>query len=645
MNHRHDIDGLRAVAVIPVLLYHAGFGFSGGYVGVDVFFVISGFLITGLIVKEMDEKTFSLSNFWERRIRRILPALALMVIGALIGGWFVLMPEDYRSFGRSAMAQALLSSNIHFWRDSSYFAPAADLKPLLHTWSLAVEEQYYLIFPVFVMVIMRYSRRGLAPLILLVGLGSLVLSILGTYRYPSATFYLLPTRAWELMIGSFLALVRPPGSRLHSEWLSGAGMMAVIAAMFVYDDHTKFPGIAALLPCLGTAAIIWGNTRQNTLVARVLSTPPLVFVGLISYSLYLWHWPLLVFSGYWILDGVPPMIKCLALAASAALAVLSWKFVETPFRKRQFVKTRAQVMTFAAGSLAAIVLAGWFIFHGDGLPARWPEAVRSIRVYTPEEIERRFGFANIETEQARSGKFLELGTRDSSKKPGLLLWGDSHAMAVLPAIDTLSKENAIRSVGAMHFGWAPLLEDEHAPPGEDLAFNRFVMEFVAKQGIRDVLLVARWNSYVNADKESGVLRHRVRQTVSALTESGARVWILKQVPAHQRNLAKRLVAAVLDGRDPNAVGLTFKDHLQRSAGERSLFDQMDGGEVHILDPIDLFSDGRGACRVVENGKALYFDGDHLTDYGAMALRPVLEPVFAAVKAGPDTNPNGARSRE
>ena len=348
--YRAHIDGLRAIAVLPVLFYHAEIGFHGGYVGVDVFFVISGYLITGLILNDLEGGRFSILDFWERRMRRILPALLVVVASCVALGWFILSPRDFKTLGESVTAQALLVSNIFFCMTSrwegGYFDQAAEVKPLLHTWSLALEEQFYLLFPFLLMLFKGVSRKMLITALFVLCCYSFILCVycshLGTYLRGPINFYLLPMRAWELLIGSCLAAIpaRPASSRWLKESLGWIGLLAILVAVFFYDRDTRFPGVAALLPSIGAALLIWANSQALTSSGKLLAARPLVFIGLISYSLYLWHWPVLLFSKYWALDPIPPTQRMLLLLASFVLAWLSWRFVETPFRKRLVLTSR-----------------------------------------------------------------------------------------------------------------------------------------------------------------------------------------------------------------------------------------------------------------------------------------------------------------
>ena len=454
MKYRAYVDGLRAVAILPVLTFHANLGTSGGFVGVDIFFVISGFLITGLILKDLDLGEFSIFDFWERRIRRILPALALIVLATLAIGWFLFLPSDFKEMGLSVLWQASLAANFYFWFDSGYFANGVDVKPLLHTWSLAVEEQFYLLFPFLLMGVAHFCRKWLTQVILILGLVSFGLSIWGTHTYPDATFYLLPTRAWELLMGAFLASLSSQYQirRLTAECLSYAGLMAIMFPVFMYSEQTRFPGAAAVLPCLGTAVIIWANGCSLTSLGKFLTIPPMVFVGLISYSLYLWHWPLLVYSKYWAFGEVPIPYRLLILAASIVLAAASWKFVETPFRKRVVLKSRPRVFAFAFMIIALLLLSGLSIYQKQGLPSRF---TKQVLQYASGASDRDFRCKH-NLEDAQTGNFIGLGSRDANQPVRVIVWGDSHAMAVMPAIDSLCKDYGVRGVGAAQFFDCPI---------------------------------------------------------------------------------------------------------------------------------------------------------------------------------------------
>ncbi|MFM7182294.1 MAG: acyltransferase family protein, partial [Verrucomicrobiales bacterium] len=377
MSYRPEIDGLRAIAVLAVVLYHAGLGCSGGFVGVDVFFVISGYLITSLILKDIERGTYSLAEFWERRSRRIIPALFVVILATLLAGGGILLPADYSDLGESAIAQTFFGANIHFWLDSGYFAEPSAEKPLLHTWSLAVEEQFYLLVPLVFWGILRNSgtrsKNRALILFFFAFLLSFALSVVRVRTNPSSTFFLLPTRAWELLMGSVLAML-PAGAMRAPHWIReticALGIGLILWSVFAYTESTLFPGISALPPCLGAAFVIWSNTGTTTRCSSILRTRPVVFVGLISYSLYLWHWPLFAYATYWFGSHVPLSVRLSLLLAGFVLAILSWRYVETPFRARKVCGTRRGIFTFAGCSLLCMCSVGLVVQVNAGFPAR-----------------------------------------------------------------------------------------------------------------------------------------------------------------------------------------------------------------------------------------------------------------------------------
>lgn len=636
--YRADIDGLRAVAVTAVLLFHADLGCDGGYVGVDVFFVISGFLITSLILKDIDRGRFQVVDFVERRVRRILPPLAVVVFASLVAGWLLLFPLELQELGQSVFAQAMLVSNVYFWLESGYFAEAAEVKPLLHTWSLAVEEQFYLLFPVLLVLINRVSRKLIIPSLLLIGGASFGFSVYSSYTYPSFNFYLLPTRAWELLMGSLLAAIpmRHFSSRWLTESLSWTGFVAIIGAIVLFDRETRFPGVAALLPCVGTSLVIWANGQSMTYLGRWLSTPPLVFVGLISYSLYLWHWPVFVFAKYWTLGTLSLNERLLLLVLSVALAILSWKCVEGPFRQRKIFAGRVQIVSFASVATVTLLLAGLVLHACKGVPSRIPtEALQ----YANAKADFPF-LCQISLMQARNGELVELGSENKHSPIDLLVWGDSHAMAALPILDIMCRENSIRGVAATHSATSPLVGYEDSSrdslKGDSLAFKETVVEFVSMQHVSNVLLIARWDHYIASDQGTDRLRSYLEPTIKNLTESGANVWIMRQVPKQRCNVPQSLASAVLYGRDLEELALPFDVFRRDFQLQDPLFEGLSRKYVGVtvLDPTDVFYvAGTTRCRIAEGGRSLYCDGDHLSSAGALLLRPLFEPVFVEIDRG------------
>ena len=639
LKYRAHVDGLRAIAILPVIFFHAGLGFTGGYVGVDVFFVISGYLIGGLILKELDGGKFRITEFWERRIRRILPALAVVVIASLVAGWFLFFPEDFKKLGQSTLAQALLGANFYFYRDASYFAQGVDMKPLLHTWSLAVEEQFYLFFPFVLIALKRFSRKSITPGILIMGVASFVLSVYCSHAHARANFYLLPMRAWELLVGSFLAAypARQAAPRWASEGLSGLGLAGILYAVFFYTSETRFPGATALLPCLGAALIIWTNDHELSFVGKLLASRFMVFIGLISYSLYLWHWPVLVFYRYWSLAPISMVQGLLLVLVSFGLAILSWKFVETPFRKKALLKKPSQVFVFGATTTAALCLAGLVVFRVQGVPSRIPPAaLEYLNGPAAASDVGPISDRELTVADARNGAFMELGDGNRNLPVDFLVWGDSHAKVLTPVLDALCRDHARRGVVAAHPQTAPLVGYASRGPwslnGDSVPFNDAVVQFIRDHHVPDVLIVARWDYYMETDNGTADLHRGLVATRDALQKAGARVWIMRQVPKYPWDVPKALASAVLHGRHPEELGALAEDYRAELLREAPLFDGLEKNSTSLtlLDPAALFVDGSGRCRVAQNGKSLYYDSDHVNAAGAMMLRPLFEPIFGKV---------------
>ena len=460
MKYRPDIDGLRAIAVVPVVLYHAGVsGFTGGYVGVDIFFVISGFLITGIIHRELMEGRFSILRFYERRARRILPALFGVVVAGLIAGWFMLSPVDYNEMGQSILSALFFVSNMWFWQNSGgYFDGATDYLPMLHTWSLAVEEQFYIIFPLLLMLLYRVGRRLLLPTIVLLVAGSLVVAIWAAPRMPSASFYLLPTRIWELGIGSLLALGLLPSAapKALREGVGALGLVAVLAPVFLYDGSTTFPGLAALPPVLGAGALIWAGTAGQVLASRLLALRPMVWIGLISYSLYLWHWPIMAFVRNRTFSvEMEPALQVITIAASVLAGWLSWRFVERPFRVpvREGGLTRGPVFGLSGIGMAGLsALAGAVAVTGGMATQRF--STEQLAAIPPESLRNPYRATCFGARPA--SEFCTFGNSDPEVPVTWFLWGDSHADALLPALIDIAESEGVKLGFAGHSACGPL---------------------------------------------------------------------------------------------------------------------------------------------------------------------------------------------
>jgi peptidoglycan/LPS O-acetylase OafA/YrhL len=628
-SYRPDIDGLRAVAVLLVLAFHAGAGCTGGFVGVDVFFVISGFLITGILLADLGAEKLTLLGFWERRIRRILPAAAVVLMASFAVGWFWLLPQDFLELGRSVMAQVLMVPNVYFYRTSGYFTQDADLKPLLHTWSLGVEEQFYVMLPFLLLMLRRVRRRSQLMVLAALGLGSLALSVAWSHSHAWANFFFLPTRAWELLLGSCLAAWKP-GPKAAPRWLreclGAAGLVMIFGSAFGYDEKTTFPGLAALLPC-GGALLILGSARSGqTLTSSVLSWRPLVFVGLISYSLYLWHWPMLAFARYWAVAPLPWHLRGLLMLAALGLAVLSWRYVECPLRQRRVLRSRRALFTAAGAVTSLLLMAGLAVEWTGGMRSRLPKEVLQ---FADGSLDHR-DYPMVTPEAAERGDFIPLGVASSAVPITLMVWGDSHAWAVMPALDELCQKHGRRAVAAVYPATFPALDyvstNPHSLRERSPAFHEAVRHYIISQKIPDVLLVATWNGHFDEGNPDQAEQALIT-TVKTLKAEGVKVWLMKSVPTYPVAIPKALASAVIHGEDPKQVGKPLAEHLKASLTETHIFAKLAAEGAGILDPMTWLSTPEKRCRVSVDGHSLYRDHHHLTVFGAKYIAPIFEPIF------------------
>jgi len=342
MKYRPEIDGLRALAVVPVILFHAGFElFSGGFVGVDVFFVISGYLITTILIDDIENKRFSFVNFYQRRAGRILPALVVVMLFSTPLAWMLLSDLALNKFGNGLMGVAAFLSNVVFWRQQGYFDESAELNPLLHTWSLAVEEQYYVLFPIFLILAWRFGKNRVFWMIVVMAVISLLLSEWGWRYRGTANFYLAPTRAWELLAGSIAAFIVQRRGVEKNNALSLIGLAAIIFSIFTYEESTPFPSVYALVPVLGVVLLVM-HADKETVAAKLLSTKPFVAIGLLSYSAYLWHQPIFAFTRVFKNQLVLEIgISLILIIFTFVLAYISWRFIEAPFRYKSLKRHRS----------------------------------------------------------------------------------------------------------------------------------------------------------------------------------------------------------------------------------------------------------------------------------------------------------------
>lgn len=622
--------------MLGVVLYHAGLGVPGGYVGVDIFFVISGFLITGLIIKDLKQGTFSMLGFWERRARRIMPALAVMVAACLLAGYFLLLPFGYIVLAQSAIAQSVFSSNIQFWRTTGYFNPAAEENPLLHTWSLSVEEQFYLFVPLIIAALFAWrGKRLLMPAILIGIISSCALSVYWLQREPEGAFYLIPSRAWELGMGSLVALAQPIRSHILRFILGVAGLAGILAAYALYDSRTQFPGLAAILPVIGTACIVWSGMRSDikstpTTLHQILSSRLLVGLGLLSYSLYLWHWPFFAFHRYLVGRNPGVSISLFYVLAALILSILSLKFVETPFRKRQLCSSRGQMLVFAGLITCLIGSFSAYIYLKGGLPYRIPQQVLSY-----DRVEGNSLFITKDKVDLPSGlQIQKLGI--SENPPQILLWGDSHAEVLQGILDSVCKELRVSAVAATKggtppvFGWSGLRNTTQNHKSSILAGQEIRSLIQKNPTINQIILVFRWSYYIPRNPPLRIASPPVDgfadallKTVKELQGKGLKVSIMREVPIFDSHVARSL--ALHYWRGLPLPSLTRDEYLSFQQPYQGLIKDMkeETPGVSFMEPTQfLFNKNNYAEYLDTDGIALYRDEHHLTSRGSLRLKPL-----------------------
>jgi len=654
--YRADIDGLRALAVLPVVLYHAGLGLTGGFVGVDVFFVISGFLITSLIQKDLEQGRFSLAEFYERRIRRIFPALFAVIGASFVAAGLLFMPPEFALFAESAITTAVFSSNILFFLQAGYFDSEALMKPLLHTWSLAVEEQFYILFPLLLMTLRSFSRERLLLTVGLLWGASFVASCFASSAYPEAGFYLMPMRFCELAGGALLAIAGPQLrlAKKASAVAAAAGAAMILVAIFTYDETTSFPGVAALLPCAGALLILLAGWTSNP-ASRGLAAGPFVFIGQISYSLYLWHWPLLVFAQYRLGRLLGPSEALGIVTASLVLAYLSWRFVEQPFRHKRLLAGRKALFVGAAAAMALTLAGGLLVVVRDGMPSRLSPEVQ--RIYSSAERTGRFTsdacFADSDGNGAtaadiRAGRLCIIGAAQGPA-PSFLLWGDSHAGATLPALEKLAEEQGLRGYFVGRSGCVPLIGYRISSPNSGnqqrcREANLATLDLIRSGQIKTVFLVGRWprevldaefgnegiffdpnRPYAIRDR-SALVRHGLDRTLAALAAAGTRAVIVQDVPEVGYDVPHALALAAMRGVEAK-VAPSLRTVEERQRQTRLLVREMAARHgAAVIDPLPSLC-GSGRCMVQERGVPLYADEDHLSVAGAVRLAPLFRPWF------------------
>lgn len=649
--YRADIDGLRALAVLPVILFHYHIApFSGGFIGVDIFFVISGFLITSLIHGEISQGKFSIARFYERRVRRIFPALFFVLAASAIAAGILFFPYDLQHFGASLEATIVFGSNFLFNATAGYWDTVAQRKPLLHTWSLAVEEQYYLVFPAILFLAAKggekIQRIAIAAILVL----SLALSIWGVRAAPTSAFYLLPYRAWELMLGGVIAIggIAAPKARWLREALCLLGLLLILTSIFAYTSETRFPGEAAIAPCLGAALLIFAGDGPSA-ISALLASPPLRAIGLISYSLYLWHWVILVFSKYALFRELDAVETAAMIALSFAMAALSWRFIELPFRDRKNFSRRSIFLMALAASLVGIGI-GAVYSYSNGLPQRYPPRIQRI-IAAQSDLRYPKADGCLDRRDRFSAESTLCRVGDPAAHPSFALWGDSHAGMMLPVIAEAAIAKHRGGIYAEKSSCPPLLGVNSSRARGCREFDEaIVARILSDQKIRDIILVADWaksvtgTPYRNDDsgdvflsddqsangvslaQNRAVFERGLDRLVRSLKAAGRHVEIIASTPEIGWPVPETLARIELSGSNVD-IRPTLADFLERQKPVFRIFDTMrQRYAVTIVYPhLRLCAGGR--CMVEMGGEPIYLDSHHITYRGVELLRPTIEPLL------------------
>jgi len=645
-NYRPDIDGLRAVAILGVLLFHIDERLlKGGFLGVDVFFVISGYLITGIIQREIENGTFSFVTFYERRIRRIMPAFLATVFVTSIASYFLLLPQEFLELAKSIAYAVLSISNFLFLESSlDYFAPDSSAIPLLHTWSLAVEEQFYMIFPIMLILlhkILAIKKWGLYVLILLTA-ASLGASCLRGTQDPMSTFFMLPYRAWEMLLGAILTL--PSLQKTHPLWsrITGiGGVVLILASFLVLNEFSAVFPISQIAACLGASLVIYSGGDQKSPSARILAFKPLVFIGLISYSLYLWHWPVIVL--WRSIFPVTPLAMFCQMAASMAIGYASWRFIERPFRS-PLVTTRKTIFTGWVTASILLLSGSIFVRKSNSFKEFYSENVRYFQSFKARNT-------NFDTPHAIRYSAKEAPIYGAeNQKPVFALWGDSHARALVPKLHELAKSRN-RSFQFFGFGGQPpvigvQLKEIGDNPERARFSDEVLRHLLESDSISTVILHARWSYYNRGKNEAKTnqltalyghnftteeeldiyYENQIKKTVSALISGGKKVILIYPVPEAGIDVPDYLTRLAMMQR-PIIETIECSNFKDRNSFVIEVLDSLskEDGVTRLMPHEFLLKNNR--LTIMKNNCPLYNDDDHLNNHGLEEIAPLLAKVF------------------
>lgn len=626
MRYRPDVDGLRAIAVLSVIVYHLSRKIlPGGYLGVDIFFVLSGYLITSIVWREISVGDFSIIRFYDRRIRRIMPALLTVVFATIIASALLLLPIDLIGFARSLFATLGFVANIYFWRDADYFSRLATEKPLLHIWSLGVEEQFYVLFPLLLLLLARKGKVWTSTTIAGLCFGSLIINMFALkFGASTPAFYLLPTRAWELGAGALIALL-PPKVRFSPRTMSGYGYLGAVLIILSIATGWRLNQLfipEAFLIVLGTSLLIYSGSHERNLVSRGLSWSGLVFVGLISYSLYLWHWPIIVFSQYYLVRDLTIPEMGAAIVVMSVLAILSWRYIERPFRASTFpIQTVRYVVL--AGVMAAAMAAGVIIAQ-SGFPERLnPEAAQ---INAAVGTNYRCAVSDYLYFEQSPACVLELPSRDP-KDADIILLGNSHAQMYAPIFRDIVRDLSLTGLLVPANNCLPTYDVNISAECIDLS-NRNIDAVTKIKNARVVVLGTTWDSFITEPAGSGmtprpdkILMDGLDRTINRLISAGKKVILIGPIATPDWDVASITSRNLAFGRPTERPLYTsLQDFQAKYSSIIAHFEQR--SDIEFVRP-DIVQCRSGRCNYMIDEHSLFADGSHL----ALASLPLFRPVF------------------
>ncbi len=619
--YRKDIDGLRAIAVLLVVFYHAGFKvISGGFIGVDVFFVISGFLITTIIYNATQNGTPFFFNFYIKRIKRILPSFYVVILATLVFGYFILIPDDLVGLTKSILASSLFLANIYFWKTSGgYFTANTEELPLLHLWSLSVEEQFYFVWPLLLFFLVRTNSKRFIIYFTAVTITILLsFSEWAAINKPNAAYYFLPTRAGELLLGGLLSLIILNGYRIKKTTatiLSYIGFLLIIIPSFFLSHNSVFPGINALYPCVGAAAIILSGHEHRTIIGSILSSKLFVFIGLISYPLYLWHWPIIAYINYLdyelnLLNGI------LAITLSIFLATFTWLFIEKNVKKIKN-SNRLIFVTLFLIPLVVITVLFFYLNSSSGYKERFVGnegyvKAKEVMVMPTTNIGWCY---EVDNNYAIEEKCY-LGNKKLEKSQSIFL-GDSHAGHYQSLVNYIGIKSNLKISTFITSNCFPSLNFTDSSnfggnPELCKSFRIKVNEMITDENINVVFLAAKWDENIQWLDET-------KEALDVFTTKVKIVFILPQVPIYEGNIAKDfLKSKIIKLYNSNALNKINESYLSANRELKVLASRYEN--VHILNTTQFLNNGTGSVSVSNKGIPLYFDNNHLNIYGSEELK-------------------------